>query len=77
MLGNNKFDYAKKYCLTQVARSYQGKLFKDYSKGTRLTELNVVLSQTVMVCSCSFSYLNLNAYLCSIVSVLSIPFGAI
>jgi len=49
MLGNNKFDYAKKYCLTQVARSYQGKLFKDYSKGTRLTELNVVLSQTVMI----------------------------
>jgi SNF2 family DNA or RNA helicase len=49
MLGNNKFDYAKKYCSLQAARSYQGKLSKDYSKGTRLTELNVLLSQTVMI----------------------------
>ncbi|CAL5083901.1 unnamed protein product [Urochloa decumbens] len=49
MLGYNKFDYAKKYCPPHVARSYQGKLFKDYSKGTRLTELNVLLSQTVMI----------------------------
>ncbi|CAN6205974.1 unnamed protein product [Urochloa humidicola] len=47
MLGSNKFDYANKYC--SVARSYQGKLCKDYSKGTRLTELNVLLSQTVMI----------------------------
>ncbi|RCV13837.1 hypothetical protein SETIT_2G378100v2 [Setaria italica] len=54
MLGNNKFDYAKKYCSLHVARSYQGKSFKDYSKGdyskgARLTELNVLLSQTVMI----------------------------
>jgi hypothetical protein len=35
---------------------------QDFSKGTRLTELNVLLSQTVMVCSCSLSYINLNAY---------------
>ncbi|WVZ66594.1 hypothetical protein U9M48_015789 [Paspalum notatum var. saurae] len=49
MLGTDKFDYAKKYCLPHVARSYGGKIFKDYSKGTRLTELNVLLSQTVMI----------------------------
>ncbi|KAJ1291737.1 hypothetical protein BS78_02G339000 [Paspalum vaginatum] len=49
MLGTDKFDYAKKYCLPHVARSYRGKIFKDYSKGTRLTELNVLLSQTVMI----------------------------
>ncbi|ONM59413.1 uncharacterized protein [Zea mays] len=49
MLGTDKFDYAKKYCLLHVARSYQGKMFKDFSKGTRLTELNVLLSQTVMI----------------------------
>ncbi|RLN33318.1 DNA annealing helicase and endonuclease ZRANB3 [Panicum miliaceum] len=46
MLGNNKFNYAKKYCSLQAARSYQGKIFKDY---LRLTELNVLLSQTVMI----------------------------
>jgi hypothetical protein len=28
MLGTDKFDYAKKYCLLHVARSYQGKMFK-------------------------------------------------
>nr|CAB3458512.1 unnamed protein product [Digitaria exilis] len=49
ILGRNKFDYAKKYCSLHVARSYQGKSFMDYSKGTRLTELNVLLSQTVMI----------------------------
>ncbi|KAF8664147.1 hypothetical protein HU200_054895 [Digitaria exilis] len=54
ILGRNKFDYAKKYCSLHVARSYQGKSFmlicmQDYSKGTRLTELNVLLSQTVMI----------------------------
>ncbi|KAK3125590.1 hypothetical protein QOZ80_7BG0607030 [Eleusine coracana subsp. coracana] len=48
LLGNNKFDYAKKYCSPHV-RSYQGRTYQDFSKGTRLTELNVLLSQTVMI----------------------------
>ncbi|GJN32970.1 hypothetical protein PR202_gb21522 [Eleusine coracana subsp. coracana] len=48
LLGNNKFDYAKKYCSPHV-RSYQGRTYQDFSKGTRLTELNVLLSQTVMM----------------------------
>ncbi|XP_062187807.1 uncharacterized protein LOC133891109 isoform X2 [Phragmites australis] len=49
LLGNDKFDYAKKYCSLHIARSYQGKTYQDFSKGTRLTELNVLLSQTVMI----------------------------
>jgi hypothetical protein len=28
MLGTNKLDYAKKYCLLHAVRSYQGKIFK-------------------------------------------------
>ncbi|CAD6344033.1 unnamed protein product [Miscanthus lutarioriparius] len=38
MLGRDKFDYAKKYCLLHAARSYQGKIFKDFSRIRRLKE---------------------------------------
>lgn len=30
-----------------------GLLLQDFSKGTRLEELNMLLTQTVMVCFCS------------------------
>ncbi|KAL6656905.1 hypothetical protein ACP70R_004685 [Stipagrostis hirtigluma subsp. patula] len=49
LLGKDKFDYAKNYCSMQLAKSYQGKTYQDFSKGTRLTELNVLLSQIVMI----------------------------
>ncbi|TVU38101.1 hypothetical protein EJB05_11454 [Eragrostis curvula] len=49
LLGSDKFDFAKKYCSPHVVRSYQGRKYQDFSKGIRLTELNVLLSQTVMI----------------------------
>ncbi|KQK15412.1 DNA annealing helicase and endonuclease ZRANB3 [Brachypodium distachyon] len=49
LLGSDKFEFAKKYCSLHVARSSQGKIYQDFSKGVRLTELNVLLSQTLMI----------------------------
>ncbi|OWM65249.1 hypothetical protein CDL15_Pgr008839 [Punica granatum] len=49
LLGKNKFDFAKTYCDLQFGHDSQGKVFKDFSKGVRLEELNVLLRQTVMI----------------------------
>ncbi|XP_020151028.1 uncharacterized protein [Aegilops tauschii subsp. strangulata] len=49
LLGDDKFEFAKTYCSLHVAQSSQGKIYQDFSKGARLTELNVLLSQTLMI----------------------------
>ncbi|KAM6593938.1 hypothetical protein CsatA_001641 [Cannabis sativa] len=49
MLGKNKFEFGKTYCDAKFIRSLDGKIFQDFSKGTRLEELNVLLKQTVMI----------------------------
>uniref|UniRef100_A0ACD5ULP0 Uncharacterized protein n=1 Tax=Avena sativa TaxID=4498 RepID=A0ACD5ULP0_AVESA len=49
LLGDNKFEFAKTYCSLHVAQRSQGKTYQDFSKGARLTELNVLLSQTLMI----------------------------
>jgi len=49
LLGDNKFEFAKTYCSLHVAHRSQGKTYQDFSKGARLTELNVLLSQTLMI----------------------------
>ncbi|XP_056175340.1 uncharacterized protein LOC115666019 isoform X4 [Syzygium oleosum] len=49
LLGKDKFDFAKTYCDVKFDQGYQGKVFKDYSKGIRLEELNILLKQTVMI----------------------------
>ncbi|KAG8079874.1 hypothetical protein GUJ93_ZPchr0007g4194 [Zizania palustris] len=49
LLGSDKFDFAKKYCLPRIVQGCQGKIYQDFSKSTRLMELNVLLSQTLMI----------------------------
>lgn len=49
LLGKDKFDFARTYCDVKFDQGYQGKVFKDYSKGIRLEELNILLKQTVMI----------------------------
>ncbi|RID68134.1 hypothetical protein BRARA_C00315 [Brassica rapa] len=49
LLGKNKYEFAKTYCEVGLVRGIQGKIFQDFSKGTRLLELNVLLNQTVMI----------------------------
>lgn len=49
LLGSDKYDFANKYCLRHAVRGCQGKIYQDFSKGARLTELNVLLSQTLMI----------------------------
>ncbi|KAG7954971.1 hypothetical protein I3843_11G048400 [Carya illinoinensis] len=49
LLGKNKYEFAKTYCAVQVVQSSQGKFYQDFSKGIRLEELNVLLTQTVMI----------------------------
>ncbi|KAL0709157.1 hypothetical protein Bca4012_016135 [Brassica carinata] len=49
LLGKNKYEFAKTYCEVGLVRGIQGKIFQDFSKGTRLLELNILLSQTVMI----------------------------
>ncbi|XP_030531053.1 DNA annealing helicase and endonuclease ZRANB3 isoform X3 [Rhodamnia argentea] len=49
LLGKDKFDFARTYCDVKFDQGYQGKVFKDYSKGIRLEELNILLRQTVMI----------------------------
>lgn len=39
-------------------------LLQDFSKGIRLEELNVLLTQTVMVCALSLNMLNMMLDLC-------------
>ncbi|KAG4155167.1 hypothetical protein ERO13_D03G095500v2 [Gossypium hirsutum] len=47
LLGVTKYKFAETYCDVNFAQTTQG--FKDFSKGVRLEELNVLLSQTVMI----------------------------
>ncbi|KAF3323361.1 DNA annealing helicase and endonuclease ZRANB3 [Carex littledalei] len=49
LLGSNKYEFAKNYCLLGAVKGSQGKLYQDFSKGTRLSELNVLLRQTLMI----------------------------
>ncbi|XP_058788404.1 uncharacterized protein LOC131662604 [Vicia villosa] len=49
LLGVTKYEFAKTYCDLKYIKGVQGKYFADYSKGTRLEELNVLLKQTVMI----------------------------
>ncbi|KAJ4791573.1 chromatin remodeling factor18 [Rhynchospora pubera] len=49
LLGSNKYEFAKNYCLLRDVKGFQGKLYKDFSKGIRQSELNVLLTQTLMI----------------------------
>ncbi|CAH8388090.1 unnamed protein product [Eruca vesicaria subsp. sativa] len=49
LLGKNKYEFAKTYCEVGLVKGIQGKIFQDFSKGTRLLELNILLNQTVMI----------------------------
>ncbi|XP_072981422.1 uncharacterized protein [Typha angustifolia] len=49
LLGNDKYEFAKNYCLMRSAQGSHGKTYQDFSKGTRLPELNVLLRQTLMI----------------------------
>nr|XP_011464335.1 PREDICTED: DNA annealing helicase and endonuclease ZRANB3 isoform X2 [Fragaria vesca subsp. vesca] len=49
LLGKDKFKFAETYCDAKFVRGVQGKIFQDFSKGTRLEELNMLLKQTVMI----------------------------
>ncbi|XAR50004.1 DNA helicase [Bertholletia excelsa] len=49
LLGKNKYEFARTYCAVKTLQHSQGKLFQDFSKGTRLEELNILLKQTVMI----------------------------
>ncbi|XP_038880758.1 DNA annealing helicase and endonuclease ZRANB3-like isoform X2 [Benincasa hispida] len=49
LLGKTKYEFAKTYCDVKFISTSQGKTFKDFSKGIRLEELNVLLKQTVMI----------------------------
>ncbi|XP_057831961.2 uncharacterized protein LOC131042656 isoform X2 [Cryptomeria japonica] len=48
LLGKNKYDFARNYCSMQNEVSNQ-RSYKDFSKGIRLQELNVLLRETVMI----------------------------
>ncbi|KAL6175451.1 hypothetical protein ACLB2K_052092 [Fragaria x ananassa] len=49
LLGKDKFKFAETYCDAKFVWGVQGKIFQDFSKGTRLEELNMLLKQTVMI----------------------------
>ncbi|XP_042500157.1 DNA annealing helicase and endonuclease ZRANB3 isoform X2 [Macadamia integrifolia] len=50
LLGKNKFEFAKNYCQIKPDLPSQAMIFKrDFSKGIRLEELNVLLKLTVMI----------------------------
>ncbi|XP_020593583.1 DNA annealing helicase and endonuclease ZRANB3 isoform X2 [Phalaenopsis equestris] len=49
LLGNDKYEFAKRYCMAKLAKGFQGKLYQDFSKGIRLEELNILLRQYVMI----------------------------
>ncbi|KAK6920937.1 HNH endonuclease [Dillenia turbinata] len=49
LLGRSKYEFAKTYCAVNYQHTSEGKTFQDFSKGTRLEELNVLLKQTVMI----------------------------
>ncbi|GKU88872.1 hypothetical protein SLEP1_g3086 [Rubroshorea leprosula] len=47
LLGKDKYKFANTYCAVNMVQNTPG--FKDFSKGVRLEELNVLLKQTVMI----------------------------
>ncbi|KAL5544566.1 hypothetical protein UlMin_008350 [Ulmus minor] len=49
LLGKTKFEFAKTYCDVKFIQGFEGKVFQDFSRGSRLEELNVLLKQTVMI----------------------------
>ncbi|KAH6801112.1 SNF2 domain-containing protein / helicase domain-containing protein / HNH endonuclease domain-containing protein [Perilla frutescens var. hirtella] len=49
LLGQTKYEFAKTYCSVKFIKSSQGKVFQDFSKGTRLEELNVLLKESIMI----------------------------
>ncbi|KAL8118157.1 uncharacterized protein LOC141723593 [Apium graveolens] len=49
LLGKDKYEFAKNYCSVKSVHGFQGKVYKDYSRGVRLEELNVLLKQSVMI----------------------------
>ncbi|KAL6574198.1 hypothetical protein OROHE_001102 [Orobanche hederae] len=49
ILGKDKYEFAKNYCSVKFVHGIQGKVYKDYSRGVRLEELNVLLKQSVMI----------------------------
>ncbi|XP_015571924.1 DNA annealing helicase and endonuclease ZRANB3 [Ricinus communis] len=49
LLGQSKYDFAKTYCAIKHVPTSEGKSFQDFSRGTRLEELNMLLTQTVMI----------------------------
>ncbi|CAL9198400.1 unnamed protein product [Musa hybrid cultivar] len=49
LLGKDKYEFAKSYCSVKLVQRSNGVVFKDFSKGIRLGELNILLGQTVMV----------------------------
>ncbi|THU59325.1 hypothetical protein C4D60_Mb07t00970 [Musa balbisiana] len=49
LLGKDKYEFAKSYCSVKLVQRSHGVVFKDFSKGIRLGELNILLGQTVMV----------------------------
>ncbi|VFQ74958.1 unnamed protein product [Cuscuta campestris] len=49
LLGKTKYDFAKTYCSIRLVQGCRGKAFYDFSKGTRLEELHMLLKQTVMI----------------------------
>ncbi|KAI5067216.1 hypothetical protein GOP47_0017744 [Adiantum capillus-veneris] len=59
LLGRSKYDFAKSYCLSESSTGGDQALWqkKDFSKGQRLHELNILLRETVMVCTILAHYL--------------------
>ncbi|ERM99888.1 DNA annealing helicase and endonuclease ZRANB3 isoform X1 [Amborella trichopoda] len=49
LLGKDKYEFAKIYCSMKIIQGIQGNSYKDFSKGVRLQELNVLLKETVMI----------------------------
>ncbi|KAH7280039.1 hypothetical protein KP509_37G049700 [Ceratopteris richardii] len=49
LLGRNKYDFARSYCSSQLMEGNQAMWLKDFSKGKRLNELNILLKETIMV----------------------------
>jgi len=49
LLGKDKYEFARNYCSMKSVQVSQGRCYKDFSKGIRLQELNVLLRETIMV----------------------------
>ncbi|KAJ8753089.1 hypothetical protein K2173_012462 [Erythroxylum novogranatense] len=49
LLSQSKYDFAKTYCVVKFVQTSEGKCFEDFSRGSRLEELNILLRQIVMI----------------------------